>query len=400
MTGADRLRRAFESGDLLAPVTDVPNLVDLGRAIASACGAPVALPTRGAALLRDLIGEPHHLVLVLVDGLGLNLIERRPAHSTLRRLLAMEIRSVFPSSTATAMTSLATGEWPARHAVVGWWTHLPALGEAAVLLPFQRRSDSRDLGELGIGPEHAFPVAPLLGAFRRDTLSILPQETVDSPYSRYASAGSPRIGYASVSDAAEMVFDRVRGARGPTFTYIYTPRVDAAAHAMGGSSPTLEAELARVEQFVERLAVGLGAGSRLLVTADHGHLDAPTGLRHELHQGSTLGTMQRIPPSGDPRAIYFHLRAGGRSRFRESFDARFGTEFLLLSTDELEEMELLGPGLLSDETRRRVGDSVAISLGASILAMPGITGGDEWLALASHHSGLTPAEMRIPLLVA
>ncbi len=85
------------------------------------------LETRGARLLRDLIGEPRHLVLLLVDGLGLRMLEQRPADSVLRRLLAMELRTVFPSTTASAITSLATGEWPAQHAVVGWWTHLPVL---------------------------------------------------------------------------------------------------------------------------------------------------------------------------------------------------------------------------------------------------------------------------------
>ena len=400
MGGAERLRRAFATGELLRPTDDVPNLVDLGRAVASACGAPVALRTRGAELLRDLIGEPRHLVLLLVDGLGLNLLEQRASTSTLRRLLATELRSVFPSSTASALTSLATGEWPAQHAVVGWWTHMPSLDAAAVILQFQRRSDGRLLHELGVTPEQAFPAEPLIARADRDTLSILPRELVDSPYSLYASGGSPRRGYASLHDAADVVLQRIRGARRPTFTYLYTPRVDSIAHEMGTRHPELGSAVSQVEGVIERLAVGLGPDSRLLVTADHGHLDAPVGHRHPLRPGSILDALQRVSPSGDPRSVYFHLRPGAEHRFHDSFTRRFGNEFALLAADELEEMELLGPGPLGDETRRRVGDAVAISLGASILGVPGVTGGKAWLSLASHHSGLTPAEMRIPLLVA
>lgn len=400
MAGAERLRRAFESGELLRPSADAPNLVDLGRVVASICGAAVPLQTRGARILRDLVGEPRHLVLLLVDGFGLRLLEQRPADSVLRRLLAMELRTVFPSTTASALTSLATGEWPAQHAVVGWWTHLPALDAAATLLPFQRRFDARPLVRLGIGVEQAFPVAPLLGGATRDTLSMLPEAIVDSTYSRYASAGHPRLGYRTLREGAETLLGRVHGARGPTFTYLYTPRVDSVAHELGTSALELEAEVAQIEEVVEYLAVSLGAGTRLLVTADHGHLDVPIGLRHQLHEGSVLATEQRIPPSGDPRAIYFHLRAGASGRFRENFEARFGIEFALLSIEELEEMELLGPGPLSDDTRGRVGDMIAVSLGDPILGMPGITGGEKSLSLASHHSGLSPSEMRIPLLVA
>ena len=398
--GADRLRRAFATGELLRPTDDVPNLVDLGRAVASASGAPVALRTRGAELLRDLIGEPSHLVLLLVDGLGLGLLERRSPTSTLRRLLATELRSVFPSSTASALTSLATGEWPARHAVVGWWTHMPTIDAAAVLLHYQRRSDRRPLDELGITPAQAFPTAPLIAQADRDTLSLLPREFVDSPYSRYASGGGPRRGYLTLRDAVDAVIERTRSAREPTFSYVYTPRIDSIAHEAGTGHPELDSAVAELEEVVEHLAVGLGAGSRLLVTADHGHLDAPVGRRHPLRPGSILDALQRVPPSGDPRAVYFHLRPDGAAKFHENFEGRFGNEFALLSVEELEEMELLGPGPLGDEARRRVGDAVAISLGASILGMPGVTGGRAWLAFSSHHSGLTPAEMRVPLLIA
>ena len=400
MGGADRLRRALASGELLHPTADAPSLVDLGRAVASACGAPAPLRTRGAELLRDLIGEPRHLVLLLVDGLGLNLIEQRAATSTLRRLLATELRSVFPSSTASALTSLATGEWPAQHAVVGWWTHMPGLDAAAVILQYQRRSDGRPLDELGVTPDQAFPAEPLIARADRDMLSILPDELVDSPYSRYASGGGARRGYSSLQDAADAVLRRIRGARRPTFTYLYTPRVDAIAHEMGTRHPELDSAISQVEGVIERLAVGIGAGARLLVTADHGHLDAPVGHRHPLRPGSILDALQRIPPSGDPRSLYFHLRPSVAQRFHDDFTRRFGAEFALLTADELEEMELLGPGPLGDETRRRIGDAVAISLGASILGVPGVTGGRGWLSLASHHSGLTPAEMRVPLLIA
>ncbi len=400
MAGADRLRGAFATGELLRPTDDVPNLVDLGRAVASASGAPVELRTRGAELLRDLIGDPAHLVLLLVDGLGLTLLERRAATSTLRRLLAAELRSVFPSSTASALTSLATGEWPSQHAVVGWWTHMPRLDAAAVLLQYQRRSDGRPLGELGVTPAEAFPTAPLIALADRETLSLLPREFVDSPYSRYASGGGPRRGYLTLREAADAVIERTRHARGPTFTYLYTPRIDSIAHETGTGHPELDTAIAQLEEVVEHLAVSLGAGSRLLVTADHGHLDAPVGRRHPLRPGSILDALQRIPPSGDPRAVYFHLRPAVEERFRASFEGRFEAEFALLSVDEVEELELLGPGPLGDEARRRVGDALAISLGASVLGMPGVTGGRAWLSFASHHSGLTPAEMRVPLLIA
>ena len=54
-----------------------------------------------------------HLVLVLVDGMGMSAL----AHSTvadLRARVRMEIDSVFPATTACAMTTVATGLWPGQ----------------------------------------------------------------------------------------------------------------------------------------------------------------------------------------------------------------------------------------------------------------------------------------------
>ena len=73
-------------------------------------------------------------MLILADGLGLEMLEREAAARTLREHLRSELRTVFPSSTAVALTSLATGEWPARHAVTGWWTYLEQSGGPATIL--------------------------------------------------------------------------------------------------------------------------------------------------------------------------------------------------------------------------------------------------------------------------
>ena len=60
-------------------------------------------------------------MLLVLDGLGANEIEPRP--STLRELAAMDgtqITTVVPSTTSTALTSIATGLAPAQHGILGF----------------------------------------------------------------------------------------------------------------------------------------------------------------------------------------------------------------------------------------------------------------------------------------
>ena len=118
MSDVDELGAAFEAGTLLRPDPSVPNLLDLARAVASVCGVPdVSLSAAGHELAGRL-GAREHLVLVLVDGLGVQMIEDAGRGAALiRERLVLELRSVFPASTAVALTTLATAEWPAQHAI-------------------------------------------------------------------------------------------------------------------------------------------------------------------------------------------------------------------------------------------------------------------------------------------
>lgn len=85
--------------------------------------------------------------------------------------------------------------------------------------------------------------------------------------------------------------------------------------------------------------------------------------------------------------------------FLHAFRERFGEWFVLLSAAEAESIRLFGPDPLSDETRARIGDFVSIALGREVLRYTGSPGRDRYLAQRSHHSGLSAAEMEVPLIV-
>ena len=168
------LRQAFDSGRLVRPGEGAASLVDVARAIGHLNGAEVR-PSAHSSRVVDLIGEPDHLIFVLADGLGLSTLERLPAGSFLRRHLAAEITTVFPSTTSSALTTLATGEWPARHAVTGWWTHLPEIDGPVTVLHFTRRSDGVPLEQIGVSPERVFPAPAMAAGQGRDVLALVPR---------------------------------------------------------------------------------------------------------------------------------------------------------------------------------------------------------------------------------
>ena len=400
MSGTESLVQAFESGALVRPRHDRLNLVDLGRAIVSLSGGCGVELSPSAAEIAAKIGDAHHIVLVMADGVGMDLVESMPRSSFLPKRLQDEMLTVFPSTTSVALTSLTTGEWPGRHAITGWWTHLPDLGSSATILQYTARNGGRDLRERGIDPRRSFPMSSIWPSITADTQIMVPKSIAVSVYSRYFSGGRTTIAYTSLSDGIDRAIRRVLGAEGKTFTYFYTPRVDTLAHRHGVSRPEVLHGLAEVDNELARLHAAVGSKARIVVTADHGFLDAPPPNRHTLRPSRNLLPLLRFPPSGDARVMYLHTWDWARDRVRRYFERRFDDRFIVIDVEDALAMGLFGPDPPSNEASERLGDLMVISAGADILEYNAERGVGKMMQINSHHSGLSPAEMRIPLVVA
>jgi Type I phosphodiesterase / nucleotide pyrophosphatase len=394
MSDVERLRAWFESGALVRPDSRLPNTVELARAIASLCGAPDITLAPPARTIADAIRPADHIVFVMADGLGMNLVDRLPGDSFFRTHLAMEMQAVFPSSTAPAVTSLATGCWPAEHAVPGWFTYLPDDDVIATILPYIERFTKRPLAELGVDVRRALPLPSRLPEFGHDPLCYMPAVITGSTYSDYFSGGQPQIPYEHLSAAVDAIATRIELARSPTYSYLYVPFIDTAEHEHGPHAKPVSRVLAKVEREVARLAVRLDGRARVIVSADHGLTHVEEQAVHEIKDGDPLFEFLRLPPSGEPRVPSFYARNGAAGAFAAAFRQRFGDSHALLTTGEVDDLRLLGPDPLAPETRRRLGDFMAVSGTAdAIVYKP-----DD--AMLGFHGGLLPDEMRIPLILA
>ncbi len=388
-----RLLTAFERGSLLRPTADVANTVDLARALGSLCGVDGLDLTPNAHAIAETIGQHDHIVFVLVDGLGMNLVEREEPGSFFRAHTAMELRSVFPSSTAPALTSLATGVWPAQHAVPGWYVYLPEYRLSTTILPFIERFSKKDARGRGVRPELAFPIPAMGPRMRRRQLRVMPKRIDGSVYSRYSSGDAPSVGYGSLHAAIENVRSFVELARSPTLTYLYAPFVDTAQHERGVYSKSTRRAMKLVRSRLEMLEERLAGRARIVLTADHGQADVATQRQTHLRDGDPLLELLHVPPSCEPRVPAFHVRDGRLPEFEAMFRERFGDRFALLTVDEADGLRLFGPDPMSPETRARLGDYLGVALAADTLSLPPDT------PMIGFHGGLLPDEVRVPLVI-
>ena len=398
MAGSSRLQAVFDSGALVRPSAAVPNFVALVRSLLSLAGGRAPPSDPQVEELKRRIGHADRFLFVLIDGMGLSQVAGLPTGSFLRRHLDREFQAVFLSTTAAALTTLATAEWPAVHCVPGWWTRLDPWGVDAVALPFEERGTGRPLEELGVSARLFFPVSSAWPDLRPAPLSILPAGIVQSTYTRYATGGSPREGYRTLDEALAMARETGLGSSGRRLTYLYLPQLDSVSHEAGTGHVRTRELLSALDRLCAALCREVSGRVRVVITADHGQTDVPGERVFVLPRGDRLARRLRCQPSGEPSVPIFHVRSGQEEAFAEEFRSRLGEHFILLTPEEVAQEDMLGPGLLAPLMRERLGSFVGIPLRPSKLYLQPC--GECHPEHVGTHGGLTAAEMQIPLILA
>ena len=327
MSDVERLLAAFDSGELVRPSPDRLNVVDLANAFASIGGARNVPCSPGAAAIVDMIGPADHIVVVMVDGLGLNVVDADHGANFLAAHVAAELTTVFPSSTPTVLTSYASGLWPSSHGVPSWHLYLHEIDDIATIIHFTRRGDDKDLGSLGLTPGQAYPAPPTAAGMAWSVFGVVPEEIADSPYSSYCRGHSPSYGYKGLEDAAAAVLKRLGESRGPSFTHLYIPHVDAASHEYGIAHDVTKQAIAAVDGLLSQIAARMPPNAAMVVSADHGLLDMDAAA-HEIEPDDDLLDYLEHEPCGTAPSVMLQVREDRAVEFEARFRERFGERLL------------------------------------------------------------------------
>ena len=341
---------------------------------------PALVGGREAAWMPEPVRGAKSVVLLVLDGLGANEIEARP--STLRELAAMEgtrITTVVPSTTSTALTSIATGLAPAQHGILGF----RMLVGDEVLNVLRWQSQARPVPD-------PFEVQRHDAFLGRPVPVVTRVEFRDSGFSQAHLRGSTFIGWKTVSTLVEHCRRLVQD--GERFVYAYYPGVDEVAHAYGLHDEFYERELAAADLLVGNLLDVLPAEAALLVTADHGqvHLEAESWIEiDELHP-------MIAAQAGDGRFRYLHARKGMAGELLAASHARLDDVAWVVSRRELLDAGWIGSGA-TGTVPGRIGDVVLAAREPVAFVDPALP---KERNLRSAHGSLTAQEMYVPLRAA
>ena len=373
------------------------SLVNLMASLEQGLGGMPGLYPPLAALPPQQIAAARRVVLLLIDGLGHEYLQTQ-----VERFPEWQqgvLTSVFPSSTAPAITSLMTGVAPQQHAVTGWLMYLRELGAVATILPFCTRIGDVPLQKLGL------PVARVIGGsslFNRLNVPsdyVIGRKLVDSAYSQWAAGSSTRrYGYKRLYECFAELARLALAPGGRRFIYGYWPLLDTFAHQHGIASVNVSQHWQMLAQQLHYLAKQLrGSDTLLIVTADHGFIDTQPEAVVTLDQHPELRECLLLPPSVEPRAAGCYLRAGQRQRFERYIAEHLEGQFQLHAVDDLIAEGWFGLGDPHPLLAARLGDYLLIGRGAHVLTER-LPGESEW-SMIGVHGGLSTAEMQVPLLV-
>src|SRR5438874_4582532 len=194
------------------------SLVNLvASVVASRGGEPLHQPLRNF----ELASRPKNLVLLIIDGLGDNYLMRHGAGSELARRRRTSLTSVFPSTTASAITTSYTGCTPLEHGLTGWFTYFGEAGCVSAALPFRSRGDMISLSARGVTAETIFDTPPFFPTLAARSIVVTYRDIVDSDYNRAHCRGAERLAYRNADEFVAQVETAVKSSDERKFVYAY-----------------------------------------------------------------------------------------------------------------------------------------------------------------------------------
>ncbi|WP_143223962.1 alkaline phosphatase family protein [Actinomyces oris] len=380
---------------------------------------PVVCDARARAVAHswgiEPAGEPGQsggpgTVVVLVDGLGLEMLRQRRGHTpTLRRWLAQRetapvgtgagILTCRPSTTAAALTMLGTSALPGTTGMVGYSVLNPrlgpALGPSAVPGPDQVLSLITWKGDNVPSPRSWQDVPTIFERLPAGSaVSIGPTRFAGSGLTEAALRGASHLGADRLEDRPGLAAGALR--RGTPLVYLYVGELDKTGHKHGWLSEQWLAQLERLDAAMAELVRRVPAGTRILLSADHGMVDTDPDHRIDLSAHREL-VRDVVAVAGEPRLTHLHVACDAdlAAEVAQRYRHVLGERAMWIGTREQTGEHL---GALGARARGVVGDVVVAMAENWVLVDPRVHS-ESAIAMPGVHGSFTPAETEVPLLI-
>ena len=184
------------------------------------------------------LADTHNVVLLVIDGFGDEFLLRQDPDSLFHHNLKGGMTSVFPSTTASCVTTFHTGLAPQQHAVTGWFMFLKELGSIVTTLFFQPRCCQESLrGEKNIvRPDMLYGTNDISLQMNRASYSVYHEKIIRSDYSKYINNCPKKLPFRTFLGCLQQIKTIVSSDQAKKFIFAYWDGIDSLSHHHGTTS--------------------------------------------------------------------------------------------------------------------------------------------------------------------
>ncbi len=375
----------------------------------------VETPPLAPEVVGDELKGARKLVVVLADALGYLAATAQMAgdrglvlNRLRRRGRFAPLTSVFPSTTAVALTSLHTGLPPVGHGITGYRMYLPDRGVVANMIRLSPEADER-ASRLLLHPGAARALLGVPTVHRRLTRAgvrsycLIRDAIHRSGLSAMHFEGATEvIPFVNSSD----LFVQIRkllaaDPKAPACIWAYWGALDTILHHYGTLGEEPEAEVRSLsyslgrELLEPREREGRGRVA-LMLLSDHGQVQVEVEDVVSVSRFRTLREMLAVPPTGTGRSAYLYLRDGRAASAKAYLEVAMKDRALALASADALNAGLWGPGKVRPEFPGRIGELLLLMRDAHTLFYPYREGARASHLWGGRHGGLHEKEMLIP----
>lgn len=329
-------------------------------------------------ILEDELKKNYKNVFFIVfDGMGVDVLNKVAKNTIMQNNIKTKVTSVFPSTTTNATTTMLTNRLVDVHKYLAWSMYFKKLNRC---VDIYMAKDSYTGEEVDNYLETK--AEPYFFTFKpnRKICSVFPSFYHNVPESNIIANTIEELGEGIIAHSKTPE---------EKFVYCYSTEPDSTMHENGVTSEETKEVISRIDKMLKFVTENV-TDTLLVLTADHGHIDVSETIN--IYEDRPLMECLARPLSMEPRAISFKLIKGKEEQFLKEMD-KYSKDFTLLKADELINKGVFGN--VDDELKDYLGDYIAIGTETNKIARFH----KDKMIFKGHHTGMTEAEMYVPLIM-
>lgn len=337
--------------------------------------------------------EYNNVVLIILDGMGQNIIKNLSPNGFFMKHHKTTVTSVCPSTTTAAMTTYYSGKPPIE---TGWIAMAQYFKEYGRTMEMMRQIDS-DTGEkYSNSDKDLFELVKYDSVYEQIEKASHPVKAYEISPSYCQTIGKRKIDANNLTLMADAITELCKNQEN-NFIFAYHDNPDSILHRHGCNSEEARQFIEQVEATIEKMCNDLeGTNSLVIISADHGHKEIKE--RYSVIDLKELQDCLIMPPSLESRAVAFWVKEDKKETFETIFKETFEGKFILYPKEQFLAKNLLGYGEKHPKVDDFIGNYIAISISDAILKL-GTKLSKEKKDKLSTHCGFSKEEMEVPLIV-